>query len=388
MSREASTVRRICFVSGTRAELGLMGTTLRAIQARADLHLDLVVTGMHLDPRHGGGPDAIAAEGWKVSAVAPWPADSGRSPTTNAVNTGNAIAHLAGIFQKLRSDIVLVTGDRPEAFAAATAAHIAHRIVAHVHGGDRAIGQIDDSLRHAITKLAHLHFPATPGSARRIARLGEDKWRIHAVGAPGIDGIRQAAWPVEKWPAQCHNLLPGRYALVVLHPVVDEAAVEYRRARMVLKATLAAGVPRVAIVCPNNDPGCDGILRAWEGAGRRRDCVVWRNLPRGQFLGMLSQAAMLVGNSSAGIIEAASFGTPVIDVGPRQMGRECAKNVCHVSYEGPEILKAVARVWHGGHPRRWRGENVYGADGAGRRIAAVLGRVSLDRLRTPKLITF
>src|SRR5205085_3946625 len=132
--------------------------------------------------------------------------------------TGDAMAGLARAFEELQSDIVLVVGDRVEAFAGAAAGHVSGRVVAHVHGGDRAAGQVDDSLRHAITKLAHVHFPATRQSEQRLLRLGEDRWRVHRVGSPGIDGIKAAA---AAWPA-VRAAFPGlerrKYALVVLHP--------------------------------------------------------------------------------------------------------------------------------------------------------------------------
>ena len=186
--------RRICFVTGTRAEFGLMSSTLRAIQAIDAVQLQLVVTGMHLHPKHGQSIRQIENEGWKIDAVVPWEAVA-NTPALVAAETGRAMAGLAEVLDRLNSEIVLVVGDRAEAFAAASAGHIGGRIVAHVHGGDRALGQVDDSLRHAITKLAHLHFPATAQSAERIRKLGEDRWRVHRVGSPGIDGIIRSATP-------------------------------------------------------------------------------------------------------------------------------------------------------------------------------------------------
>src|SRR4051794_1816336 len=183
--------RRICFVTGTRAEFGLMRTTLAAIRAHPSLQLQIVVTGMHLDRAHGRSLDAIRAEGWRVEGVVPWPRST--SPAGTARSTGLATAGIAQTLERLRSDVVLVVGDRVEAFAAAAAGHLSGRAVAHVHGGDRALGQVDDSLRHAITKLSHVHLPATKASAARIIRLGEDRWRVHRVGTPGLDGITTSA---------------------------------------------------------------------------------------------------------------------------------------------------------------------------------------------------
>jgi len=278
---------------------------------------------------------------------------------------------------RLKTDIVLVVGDRVEAFAAAAAGHVGGRIVAHIHGGDRALGQVDDSLRHAITKLAHLHFPATVASQQRILKLGEDPWRVHRVGSPGIDGITQQAASSE---------IEGRYALVVLHPTETDEVVEQQRADMLLGCMQRIGFDRIVIVYPNNDPGSGGIIRCWESL--TAETTVFRDLPRPKFLGLMRDAAVLIGNSSSGIIEAASFGTPVVDVGPRQMGREHSDNLFHVPFERRQIERELQRIWNGGKPQRSARKNVYGGSGAGRRIAQVLAKVRLDARLRRKLISY
>jgi GDP/UDP-N,N'-diacetylbacillosamine 2-epimerase (hydrolysing) len=383
MPRKSAADRRVCFVTGTRAEFGLMESTLRAIQRTPGLRLQIVATGMHLDPRHGDGLGQIGSSGWRVNAVVPWP--PARTPDAIAERTGAAIAGLAGAFVRLRSDIVLVVGDRVEAFAAATASHIAGRIVAHVHGGDRALGQVDDALRHAITKLAHLHFPATVESARRIARLGEDRWRIHRSGSPGLDGIRALASPRGSI-ARSFGVAPKRFALVALHPTDPDEATEERRAAMLLRGVRQSGIPQVVVIGPNNDPGADGILRAWHAAG---SSIAFRpDVPRADFLGLLRDAGFLIGNSSSGIIEAASFGTPVIDVGDRQLGRERSENVRNVPFRQDDLRRAIAGVWRGGRLKVFPRRNVYGGSGAAARIARTIASVELhDRLRR-KLISY
>ncbi len=356
--------RSVCFVTGTRAEFGLMRSTLSAIRDHPQLQLQIVATGMHLSRPHGRTIDAIRAEGWTVDATVPWPSGA------LAVQTGRATAGIAAALERLASDVVLVVGDRVEAFAAATAGHLSGRIVAHVHGGDRALGQVDDALRHAVTKLAHVHFPATPASAERLLRLGEDRWRIHRVGSPGIDGIAKLAGPTE---------MRG-HALVVLHPTDGDENAEQRRAAMLLAAVRGAGLLPV-IVYPNNDPGHAGIVRCWEGVTVGR---VFRDIPRGRFLGLMRDAAVLVGNSSSGIIEAASFGTPVVDVGPRQRGRECGENVVHVPWTRRAIARAIESVVGGRSPAR----NLYGGKDTGKRIAAALARTPLHGRALRKLIAY
>ena len=373
-----------------------MRSALEAIRGHPRLELQLVCTGMHLDPAHGRTIDAVRAEGWAVDAVVPWGGGHSYngSPDRNAVNTGTAMGALADTYRKLESDVVLVVGDRVEAFAAAAAAHVGHRVVAHVHGGDRALGQVDDSLRHAITKLAHLHFPATRWSAARLRRLGEDPTSIRHVGSPGVDGIRATAAPWPEVSASFSDLdLPRRrFALVVLHPTSADVDEESRRAGIVVNALRRARVGRAVVVYPNNDPGAAGILRSWDelsADGALRNAFAFRrDVPRPLFLGLMRDAAVMLGNSSAGIIEAASFGTPVVDIGPRQAGRERSRNVVNVPFRTAAVRVALEAAWNGGRPRRCRCANVYGGDGAGRRIAEALARTPLHAGLLRKLITY
>ena len=351
-----------------------MERTLRAIQSHPNLHLQLIATGMHLDRRHGRTINEIRRAGWKIDATVLW--RSARSNlATLAEQTGKAAALMARAFDRLKSDIILVVGDRVEAFAAASAAHMSGRIVAHVHGGDRAQGQVDDALRHAITKLSHVHFAATTDSAGRILKLGEDQWRVHVVGSPGLDGIREDATPPDAER--------GRYGLFVLHPTTADEADEYRRAKMLLRVCQKVGFQDIRAVAPNNDPGANGILRALAEHGRYEN-----NIARPAFLGLLRDAAVLVGNSSSGIIEAASFGTPVIDVGERQKGRLRGENVTTVPFREPAIRVALQKVWNGGRPIRFSRKNPYGRGDTGLRIARVLASVRLDERSRRKLIAY
>jgi GDP/UDP-N,N'-diacetylbacillosamine 2-epimerase (hydrolysing) len=243
---------------------------------------------------------------------------------------------------------------------------------------------VDDALRHAITKLAHIHFPATAGAAERIEKLGEDRWRIHRVGSPGIDGIVADALPWDRHRALTQATQRGAYALVLLHPTEADDAAEYRRARVLLRSCRDAGFPEVIAVEPNNDPGSDGIRRAI----RQSRVCSHQNVTRGAFLGLMRDAAVLVGNSSSGIIEAASFGTPVVDVGPRQAGRERGENVTTVPFRQAAIRRALAEVWNGGRPRRFAKKNPYGRGDTARRIAGVLASVTLSPRLRRKLIAY
>jgi UDP-N-acetylglucosamine 2-epimerase (non-hydrolysing)/GDP/UDP-N,N'-diacetylbacillosamine 2-epimerase (hydrolysing) len=378
--------RKICFVTGTRAEFGLMESTLHAIAGQRGVQLQLVVTGMHLDPAHGRSIDLIRKQGWTIDAVVPWKQARG-SQWAYAKETGRAMAALAGTFERLKSDVVLVVGDRVEAVAAASAGHLSRKILAHVHGGDRAEGQVDDSLRHAITKLSHIHFPATPGSARRLVKLGEDRRRIHQVGSPGLDGIvHRAAKPAvmaEKFP----QLSRGEFALIVLHPTDNRKEVEFDRAGIMLSAAATAGIAQTVVVYPNSDPGSRQIIRCWR---QRREGMTYLlpDVSRDLFLGLMRDCRVMMGNSSAGIIEAGALGTAVVNVGHRQAGRERGANVIQAGYAKAEILKAIKKALR--RPRTGRPDksHPYGGGGASKKIATVLGELVIDDNLRRKLITY
>jgi len=391
--------RQVCFVTGTHAEFGLMRPVLDAIRNEPKLGLQVIATGMHLDADHGDGLESIRQEGISISRVVPWESQGRQGRIALARSTALASAGLAEAFGELHSDIVLVTGDRVEAFAAASAAHLSGLPVAHVHGGDRAAGQVDDCLRHAITKLAHVHFPATKTSAGRIYKLGEDRWRIHRAGSPGLDGIADAAAASEQVEQWLGRLKPRRFALVILHPADCDEAVERKRAELMLKAISTVPFQQIVIIYPNNDPGGRGIMACWDELDRRSRPVLppgngdgryrlRRDLPRQIFLGLLRDAAVLIGNSSSGIIEAASFGTPVLDIGPRQKGRERGNNVIQVPYNASRITEELLKIWNHGRPRRCRSGNIYGGDGAGHTIARVLSRLAIDSRLLRKLIRY
>jgi GDP/UDP-N,N'-diacetylbacillosamine 2-epimerase (hydrolysing) len=381
--------RKICFVTGTRADFGLMRRSLAAIRDHASLDLQLVVTGMHLSTAHGRTTDEISRGGWRIDASIPWEQGNGL-PSEIARATGLAMAELATCYRSLGSDVVLVVGDRVEAFAAASAAQVSQVALAHVHGGDLAEGQVDDSLRHAISKLSHLHLCATEQSGARLIRMGEDPSRVHAVGAPGVEGIAEDAANPESFPEPPgegraslhgpHGTHPGYrdrgpcFAVVLLHPTSPDESIEHRRAREVLDAVLVC-VPRVVLLDPNNDPGHKAIASVWgEAASDPRVMRMSGSVPRGAFLGLLRDTAVLVGNSSSGIIEAGALRTPVVNVGPRQSGRERGSNVIDASHDAASIQHAVRECLRRG---RVACDHPYAKPGTAGAIAALLERMDL-----------
>ncbi len=357
--------RRIAVVSGSRADFGLLRPVLEAIQAEKALALHLILTGTHLT--NGTWADAARA-GFARALRVPMqqPHRIGRGADVEAL--GRGIEGLGQAFARVHAQIVLVLGDRIEALAAACAAHVGGIHLAHIHGGDRAEGVADEAMRHAISKLAHIHLAATAQSRRRLIRMGESPRWVFNVGSPAVDGLKAIRRPGQT---------PGPI-IVMQHPIGASDACEARWMRATLDAT--RGRARV-LMAPNGDPGSAGLRRALRCS---REPIV-EHLARPEFLRMLMGAEALVGNSSAGLIEAAALRVPCINIGPRQAGRQQAANVVNCEYGVANVRRALARATR---LPLGRMRHPYGDGHAGRRIARLLARLDLSRLPIRKRNTY
>ena len=371
-------VRNICVVTGTRADYGALRPVMRAIGGAAGLHLQVCVTGMHLLRPFGMTAKVVEQDGWKDIFRVRMQA-SQDSAREQAIGLGRGIQGMAKEFQVRRTDMVVVLGDRIEALAGAEAAALSGLAVAHIHGGEVATGQQDDAIRHAISKLAHLHLVATADSARRLIRMGEARWRIVRVGAPALDVLYQMAVPRAR---RIEDLLgmpvPHGFAIVAQHPVSVNASTEKRHMRQTLEAVADAGLPSL-IIWPNSDPGHSGIIEAIESTPRNLAAKVVRSLPHEQFLEALLAASVMVGNSSSGIIEAPAAGTPSVNIGPRQAGRlQDRATTFNCSYGREAVAGAIVRALRLKkrlHPHR---STPYGEGTAARRIVESIRRLRID----------
>ncbi len=374
--------KRVAVVTGTRAEYGLLRSVMTALCAQPRIEMQLVATGMHLLRKFGHTVDDIKRDGWHIDARVRMQAGDD-SAIDQAEGLARGVRGMARFFQSADTDIVVVLGDRIEAMAGALAAVTTGRVVAHIHGGDVATGDFDDALRHAITKLAHLHFTATRDSTRRVIRLGEARSRVFQVGAPGLDRMRELLNGHRRRKRRSH------LAIVAQHAFGRPAKTEERAATQVLRAVGDAGLRRL-ILCPNSDRGHTGVLRAIERhkrAANPGDVRVVTSLPRDDFLRELLSADVLVGNSSAGIIEAPFAGTPSINVGPRQAGRQPGgKSVLQAAESYASVRQALALALNRRRTRGRRG--VYGDGTAGPRIAQILADTRLTRALAQKRITY
>lgn len=337
--REATPERphRVAVVTGTRAEFGLLAPVMRAIDDHPALELRVIAAGSHLIPPAETFREVKGA--FEVVDSIPMQVAGRTTRLDDAEALGRGIARMARSFAMLAPQWVVVLGDRIEAFAAASAASVGGIAVAHLHGGDRAEGVADEAMRHAITKLAHLHLPATEQSAERIRRMGEASSRVVVIGSPAADGLSA----IEAMGDEEARALGDPSVVFLMHPIGRHPEEEEHAAAVALEGALGAGGAVLALD-PNHDPGRNGILRALDGAGagiERR-----RHLPRGRFVALLKRLALregaLVGNSSAGLIEAAIVGLGAVNIGPRQSGRETPENV--VSVDGLHAGTVTAAV--------------------------------------------
>ncbi len=385
--------RCIAIVTGSRAEFGLLEPVLRAMKKSRRLQPRLVVTGMHLLPKFGNTIDDIRRAGWRIDARVPM--QTGRdNAAAEPLALSRGIAGLARAFNRMRADIVVVLGDRVEAFAGACAAAVGRRVLVHIHGGDRATGDVDDALRNAIARLAHVHLVASREAAERLRRMGEAAWRIHRVGAPGLDDIllfrqreRRSRSRTDAWLRQTLGpIAANRYAVVVQHPAGrrgDTEAAVMRNIAVAVDRCCLGGV----VIHPNSDPGHQGIMRVINGLSRRDGWRSFASLPREDYLRLVSRAAVLVGNSSGGIIESASIGVNAVNVGPRQSGRlRCGPNVIDAGESAAAITRAIRTALRKPPPRF--GHSVYGDGRAVPRIARILERLASSETLLHKQLTF
>jgi len=370
--------KKVCILTGTRAEYGLLKPVMYAVQQTPSLKLAVCVAGMHLLRKFGSTGRQVREDGWDELFTVPM--QTGRdSHKQQALGLARGVARMADQFEKRGIDIVLVLGDRIEALAAALAGTLCGKVVGHIHGGEVAVGQQDEAIRHAISKLAHLHFAATSEAARRLKRMGEQLWRIHRTGAPGLDDLYRTPLPDDDWIRR-HLKMPGyaQFLLLVQHPVSRQPDAEYQRMLTTLKAAAEVGLPILAI-WPNSDPGHSGITKALRQMKGQIPLKVARSLPREDFLKALFAAAAIVGNSSAGIIEAPAAGTPTVNIGPRQDGRQRdRRTVFDCPYQMRPIVQALRQAVRLKPRLRPYRKTVYGDGQAAARIVRVLAEVQID----------
>lgn len=369
--------RKICVVVASRANYGRIKSALNAIQSHPDLELQLVVAASALLYRFGNTIDIIKNDGFKPNATV-YIVIEGENPTTMAKSTGLAIVELSTIFENLKPDIVVTVADRYETLATAVASSYMNIPLAHTQGGETT-GSIDESVRHAITKLAHIHFPTTPKSADNLIKMGEDPKKIFTVGCPSLDLIASIDLSLDNVMSRYGGTgtkidWSSRYLLVLQHPVTTEYGNGLEQINETIKAINELKMQTVWM-WPNIDAGSDDIakgIRLFREHLNPDYVHFYRNFSPEDYARVLKNSACIIGNSSSGIREGSFLGTPCVNIGTRQRNRERADNVIDVDYRFEEILSAIQKqIAHSPYPRSF----LYGDGKAGEKIADILSEV-------------
>jgi GDP/UDP-N,N'-diacetylbacillosamine 2-epimerase (hydrolysing) len=383
-------MRKVFYVTGTRADFGLMAHVLQRIHGDPRLALQVGVTGMHLSPAFGMTVREIEALGLPIAARIRTHVDA-RTPMAMAQGIGEAVIGLTTALANERPDLMLLIGDRGEMLAGAIAAlHLGIPNV-HLHGGERS-GTVDEPVRHAITKLSHWHFVATEASRERVVKMGERPDHVWVTGAPSLDGLADLE-NLPREPVLSALGLPkgARYLLVLFHPVVQEMQDAWRQTQALVDAlqSVQQEVPPLHLVwlAPNADAGSAGIVQALDAAQDHIGASLRRitHLHRPDYLAALRHADVLVGNSSSGIIEAASLGTPVVNIGHRQRARERNANTLDCEADPSAIQAALRQSLAVG---RLVPANVYGDGHAAGKIVELLATTPMDPGLLEKVNTY
>jgi UDP-hydrolysing UDP-N-acetyl-D-glucosamine 2-epimerase len=375
--------RKIGLVVTARPSYARIKTALQAIQSHADLELQLIVTASALLDRYGSIVNYIEQDGFKIAARV-FIVLEGENLLTSAKSTGLGVMELATSFDNLRPDVVVTVADRYETLATAVAASYMNIPLAHVQGGE-VTGSVDEKVRHAVSKLANLHFTSTKGAAERLVRMGEDPKNVFVTGCPSIDlaaGVLENPAldfnPFQKYGGVgAVNELSDGYVVVMQHPVTTQIGDSRAQITETLEAVEAMDLPALWF-WPNVDAGSDDIsrgIRIFREKGRGKKFHYFKNMEPEDFLRLVYNSKAIIGNSSMGIRECSFLGVPAVNVGDRQAGRERGANVIDVPCEAKAIQGAIStQLDHG----RYEQANIYGDGKAGLRIADLLANAELN----------
>jgi UDP-hydrolysing UDP-N-acetyl-D-glucosamine 2-epimerase len=376
--------RKVCVVVNSRANYGRIKSFLRAAMDHPDLELQLIVGASALLYRFGSAIDIIRGDGFEPQAIVHSVVD-GETPVTMAKSVGLGTIELATHFEALKPDVVLTVADRFETIATAIAASYMNIPVAHTQGGE-VTGSIDENVRHAITKLSHIHFPATDRAREFLLRMGERPDTIHVTGCPSIDVLVENDLALPK-DIFARNKGVGAdldvskpYVMVMQHPVTTEYGEGLTQIEATLKAVDRIGRQGMQVIWlwPNADAGSDDVAKGLRVFRENNDpdyLHLYRNFSPEDYARLLNNAVCMIGNSSSGLREAAYLGTPSVNIGTRQRGRDRAQNVVDAPHNAEAIYRAIERqVAHGRYPRSL----MFGDGSSGKRIADILATATLQ----------
>ncbi len=380
--------RRIAVTTGTRAEYGILRPVLKKIMASKKLELCLIVTGMHLSDKHGMTVNEIKKDNFEIAAKIKM-IPEGNSTFFMSKTLGEGIIQFSKIFKKLKPDINLVLGDRDESLASTIASYHMNIPNAHIHGGDKTKAGIDEYNRHAMTKMSNIHFAATKKSKERILKMGEKSKYVYVTGSPSIDEIKMNQTTRKKELEKKYNIhFTGNEILLLQHPVTTETEKTENDIQNILDAIVKIGNTTIAIA-PNSDTGNNIIFKYLKIYSKKYSFIkTYSTLPRVDFLGMLKNCGVLVGNSSSGMVEASCFKIPIVNIGIRQEGRERGENVFNVKNPNTNILqKTISNALKMDHVN-FSTLNSFGDGTASKKIIYYLETIKLTKELIQKQITY
>ncbi len=386
-------MKKICVVIGSRANYSSIKSAMFAIKENKNLELQIVATASSLLDRYGSVVDLIKNDGFFINEEI-YTLLEGENPITMAKSTGIGLIELSTVFSKIKPDFVITVGDRFETMATTLAAAYMNIPLVHTMGGE-VTGTIDESIRHAITKFAHIHFPSSNDAYERIIKLGENPKNVFMVGCPRIDLVakilKNDPVGIEIQPdlfldGVGHKLdLSKDFILISQHPVTTEFGEGEKQILTTLNAVKRLNIQAI-VLWPNSDAGSEDIskgIRKWREQNITSQVHFFKNLPIDTYVKLMKRTLCLVGNSSSGIREGAFIGTPCVNIGSRQKSRERGKNVIDVNNNEEEVYSAIRKQISNGP---YKMETIYGDGNAGIKIAEILEKIG--NIEIQKTITY
>ena len=371
--------KKIIVTTGTRAEYGILSSILFELKKNKKFYLYLIVTGSHLSKKYGLTINEIKKDGFKIySKVHMFPKNDTTFFTSKSV--GKGIIEFSNIFNKVKPHFNLILGDRVEMLASSIAASQMNILNIHIHGGDKS-GGIDEYSRHAITKLSNIHFAATKKSKERIIKMGENPKYVFFTGSPSLDDVIQNKITNKKTLEKKYNVkFNGDEILLLQHPVTTQVDLSEKQILNTLKAITKVKKTTI-IIAPNSDPGNKVIFEHVHSFTKKHNFIkLYNSLPRSDYLGILKNCGVLVGNSSSGIIESTLFQTPVVNIGIRQEGREKGKNVLDVKNDSiPSIHNAIVKSLKIKKSSHKISNYIFGKGDAAKKIVRVLEKIHVHK---------
>ena len=334
-------MRKILFITGTRADYGKIKSLIKGVERAENMEAYVFVSGMHLVEMYGGTYREVLKDGYKNIYIAYGLINSGNM----SYDLGDVICQLTGYIQNIEPDMIVIHGDRIDALAGAIVGALNNIRVAHIEGGELS-GTIDESIRHAISKFAHVHFVCNLEAKKRLLQLGESENRIYVIGSPDIDIMLSDKLPTLIEAKDRYEIPFEKYGILMYHPVTTEYEILGQKIEELMEAIVESGKNYI-IIYPNNDLGSEIIINAYRKVQNDKKYRIFSSTRFEYFLTLLKNAEFMIGNSSAGVREASVYGIPAIDIGSRQRGRyssEINRNIQHVEEDRKDILNAIKNV--------------------------------------------